>query len=94
MSRLTLNWSRETVQQELLKDIANLQVEFGGKAWMLELVPLLREMHERAGEVHPNTVRLADLKRRVEAVLRRHKLKALEPYLWMIEDCLEKQNDT
>jgi hypothetical protein len=93
-ARRTLNWSREKVQDQLLKDITSLQVEFPDKAWMHELVPLLREMHEIAGETQPSAGRLRDLKSRVEAVLRQHKLKGFAPYLWIIEDCLEKQNDT
>ena len=55
MSRLTLKWSREKVQQELAKDIAGLQVEFADQAWMHELLPLLRDMHEMAGETQPST---------------------------------------
>lgn len=93
MKRPTLDWSREKIQQELLKDIAGLQVEFADQAWIHELIPLLREMHEMASEKQTDTKRLADLKSRVASVLRKHKLKGLDPYLWML-DCLGDTNDT
>jgi hypothetical protein len=90
MPRLTLNWSREKVQQQLAKDIAGLQVEFANHAWAHELLPLLKETHEIAGEAQADTAKLADLRHRVELVLRKHELKAFEGYLWMIDDCLRK----
>jgi hypothetical protein len=86
-TRPSLNWPREEIQQVLLEDIAGLQVEFAGQVWIDELIPLLREMREMASEVQPDAERLADLKGRVHDVLRKHRLKGFEPYLWMI-DCL------
>lgn len=93
MKRPTLNWSREKIQQQLLTDIAGLQVEFADQAWIHELIPLLREMHNIAREVQADTERLADLESRVGAVLREHRLKGLDSYLWML-DCLTDTNDT
>jgi predicted esterase YcpF (UPF0227 family) len=93
MKRPTLDWPREKIQEELLKDIVGLQVEFADRAWIHELIPLLREIHDMAGEAQADAEQLADLKRRVNVVLGKHKLKGFDPYLWMIAS-LENRNDT
>ena len=92
MPRTLPKWPREKIQQELQKDIAGLPVEFSDKAWAHELIPLLREMHGLAAESRTDAERLADLKSRVTAVLRKHRVKGLDGYLWMI-DCLGDTNE-
>jgi hypothetical protein len=92
MPRSLPKWPREKIQQELQKDIAGLPVEFADQAWAHELIPLLREMHDLAVEPHPEAEHLADLKSRVTAVLRKHRVKGLDGCLWMI-DCLGDTND-
>jgi hypothetical protein len=91
MPRTIPKWPREKIQQELQRDIAGLPVEFADQAWAQELIPLLRELHDLAAEPHPRAERLAGLKGRVTAVLRKHRVKGMDGYLWMI-DCLGDTN--
>jgi hypothetical protein len=94
MPRALPKWPREKIQQELLKDIAELSVQFADQAWAHEFIPLLRELHSYASEPHPESERLADLKGRVTAVLRKHRVKGLDGYLWMIDSLGDTNDDT
>jgi hypothetical protein len=90
MPREIPKWPREKIQQELLKDIA--EMDLVDQAWIHELIPLLREFYDLAGEPHADAQRLASLRNRVSLVLRKHRLKGLDGYLWMI-DCLRETRD-
>jgi len=77
-------WTREQIQQETLSEIEGLRKDFPDQAWVHELIPLLRELHALASQAQADQKLVVDLENRAASVLRKHKLKGLDPILWMI----------
>jgi hypothetical protein len=84
MARPFPQFTREAILRHTQDDIAGLERDFANKAWMHEMIPLLRELHSLVEQPQVDQKLLADLETRSATVLRKHRLKGFDPILWMI----------